>query len=111
MTLAQARRIALALPQAVESPHHELTSFRVGGRIFATAPPDGKSLHVFVGDELREIVVAARPAACEDLRWGAKVVGVRAVLAKATRPLVEELLAAAWTAKAPKRLAASRLRG
>jgi hypothetical protein len=107
MTLAQARRIALALPEAAESPHHEMTSFRVRGRIFATAPADGARLHVFVEDALREIVVAAKPAVCENLSWGAKIIGVRVHLGKATPALVTELLHAAWSAKAPKSLRAT----
>jgi hypothetical protein len=32
----QARRLALALPEAMEKDHHGRPSFRVGGRIFAT---------------------------------------------------------------------------
>lgn len=51
MTLAQVRRLALALPEAAEAPHFDYASFRVRKKIFATAPPDGMHLHVFV-DEL-----------------------------------------------------------
>jgi hypothetical protein len=32
----QARRLALALPEAVEQDHHGRPSFRVAGKIFAT---------------------------------------------------------------------------
>ena len=32
----KARRLALALPDAVEEDHHGRPSFRVGGKIFAT---------------------------------------------------------------------------
>jgi len=78
--LEQARRFALSLPEAVEVPHHELSSFRVRGKIFATVPPDERHLHVFVDEQRRESVIAADPAACEKLWWGSKVVGVRVVL-------------------------------
>lgn len=44
----QARRFALSLPEATEEPHFDKASFRVRGRIFATVPPDGQHLHVFV---------------------------------------------------------------
>ena len=47
MKLAEARRHALSLPEATEAPHFHFTSFRVRGKIFATAPPDGEYLHVF----------------------------------------------------------------
>ena len=36
MTAADFRRIALALPEAVEASHFGKADFRVGGRIFAT---------------------------------------------------------------------------
>jgi hypothetical protein len=35
-TIEQARRMALALPEAVEQDHHGRPSFRVAERIFAT---------------------------------------------------------------------------
>jgi hypothetical protein len=104
LNLEQARRFALSLPEVVEAPHHELSSFRIRGKIFATVPPDGKHLHVFVDEFQREPVVAAEPKAFEKLWWGSKVVGVRVVLAKARPSAVSELLYAAWRRKAPKRL-------
>ena len=36
VTTAEARTLALKLPEAVEQDHHGRPSFRVGGRIFAT---------------------------------------------------------------------------
>lgn len=36
MTLADFRRMALALPETAEMPHFDLTSYRVKGKIFAT---------------------------------------------------------------------------
>ena len=107
MKIEQARRFALSLPEAAEEPHHELSSFRVRGKIFATVAPDGKHLHIFVDEHQREPVVAATPAAFEKLWWGPKVVGVRVVLAKAGAAVVSELLYSAWSRKAPKRLVAS----
>jgi len=105
--LEQARRFALSLPEAREEPHHEALSFRVGGKIFATVHPDGKHLHVFVDEEVREPLIAAEPAVYESLRWGGKVLGVRVLLAQADSAVVSELLRTAWSSKAPKRLVAS----
>jgi hypothetical protein len=107
LTLEQARRFALSLPEAAEEPHHELSSFRVRGKIFATVPPGGKHLHVFVDEHQREAVVASAPTAFEKLWWGAKVVGVRVLLSKARSSAVSELLYAAWCRKAPRRLVTS----
>ena len=105
MKLADARRIALALPEAAEAPHFDYTSFRIRGKIFATAPPDGLHLHVFVDDEERERALELHPEFVEKLWWGKKVVGLRVTLSKASNPVVKELLANAWRRKSPKALA------
>lgn len=107
MKLDQARRYALSLPETTEEPHFNYASFRVAGKIFATAPPDGGHLHVFVEEEQRELALALEPASVEKLFWGERVVGLKIVLSKAKTDLVETLLSQAWRAKAPKRLAAA----
>ena len=107
VTIDAARRAALSLPEATEAPHHELTSFRVLGKIFATIPPDESRLHVFVDEDTRERAIELEPLVVEKLWWGGKVVGVRVNLARARPALVAELLRAGWRRKAPKRLAAS----
>lgn len=104
MTLAQARRLALALPEAAEAPHFHFTSFRVGGKIFATAPPEATHLHVFVGEEDRQSAIAIDPHCTEALHWGKQVLGVRIALAGAHPGRVQALLRKAWARKAPKRL-------
>ena len=107
MNLQQARKYALSLPEATEEPHFEYTSFRVRGKIFATAAPNGAHLHVFVGEEQRAPLIASKPEAFESLRWGAKVVGLRVTLAQANANTVNRLLLQSWIRKAPKRLAAT----
>ena len=102
MTLDQARRIALALPRVIEAPHFKLTSFRVAGKIFATAPTDDSFLHVFVPEEERERWLALQPDAIEKLFWGQRAVGLKIVLRKATPGTIKALLASAWASKAPK---------
>ena len=106
MTLDDARKLALALPEATESPHFDYTSFRVRKKIFATAPPDGGALHVFVGEDVREPALALHGAFVEKLTWGGKVVGLRVVLANAKVDPVRTLLRRAWEGKAPKTLVA-----
>ena len=107
MKLADARRIALALPQATEAPHFDYTSFRVRGKIFATAPPDGLHLHVFVDDDAREQALELHGEFVEKLWWGKKVVGVRVRLTGAKTAVVRDLLQGAWRRKAPKALASA----
>ena len=57
MELAEVRRLAMALRGTTESPHHRYTSFRVRGRIYATAPREGGSLHLFLDDADRDRMV------------------------------------------------------
>jgi hypothetical protein len=101
--LITARRFALGLPGAGEEPHFDMTSFRVNGKIFATVPPDGSHLHVFVGECEIAACVAEDPLAFEPLRWGQRVRGLRIRLAAATDDRVAELLAESWRRKASKR--------
>ena len=100
------RRLAMSLPEVTEEPHFEYTSFRVKGRIFATAPPDSEHLHIFVAEEDRELALVKEPDVVEKLWWGGKVRGLRVALRRARAPLVAGLLKQAWLRKAPKALAA-----
>jgi hypothetical protein len=103
VNIREVRRLALALPEATEQPHFHLTSFRVKGKIFATAAPDGSYMNVFVDDQQREIMVAVDPKVYETLTWGdSGYLHVHLAAAKARD--VETLLRAAWERKAPKNL-------
>jgi hypothetical protein len=104
MKLDVACRFALSLPEATEAPHFHYASFRVQGKIFATALPDGEHLHVFVADDERDAAMAVAPACVENLLWGGRVVGVRVLLDRESPVLVKRLLPQAWARKAPKRL-------
>jgi hypothetical protein len=106
--VADVRRLALAFPGAEETPHFRMASFRVGGKIYATLPPEGTRLHVFVDEVQRETMIALHPQTYEPLRWGAKVMGLRVALARAKPTDVKALLEGAWQRKAPRRLKASR---
>lgn len=95
------REFALSLPDATEEPHFHFTSFRIGGKIFATMPPRNELLHVFCPEEDREAAVAEYPEVCEVLHWGKRVAGVKLELARADDDFVRDLLQAAYDAKAP----------
>ena len=103
--LESVRRLALSLPEATEQPHFDYTSFRVRGKIFATAPPGGQHLHVFIDEEQREVALAVHAAYVEKLLWGGKVVGLRVDLDKADVKVIDALVRQAWARKAAKRLA------
>ncbi len=99
MTLSEVRDLAMNLHGSTESPHHRYTSFRVRGRIYATAPLDGGALHVFLDEEERDRMLLLRPDACIKLGWGRKTVGLRVDLELVEPEVVRELLRAAWRRK------------
>lgn len=103
ISAAQARRLALGLPGAVEQDHHGFPSFRVNGRIFATLP-DRNHLHVLVDANQMFGAVQHTPDSCEELWWGKRLRGVRVNLGAAGRGTVAELLSDAWGRKAPRHL-------
>jgi hypothetical protein len=108
ISIASARRLALALPEAVEQDHHGRPSFRVRGRIFATLHVADKRMVVKLtpGDQALRLetqpeVFSAVPS------WGHQgwtFVALDAIGAadlKATLDL-------AWRGVAPKRLVSNR---
>jgi hypothetical protein len=110
-SLERARQFALSLPGATEEPHHDMASFRVRGKIFATVPPDGDYLHVFLDEPESAAWVSEHPDGYELLRWGKRVTGLRVRLGHAPDDQVRELLEESWHRRAPNRLAAERDRG
>ena len=54
MNQSQVQALALALPEATEEPHHQRSSFRVRGKIFATAILEEQFVNIMLGDAARE---------------------------------------------------------
>jgi hypothetical protein len=106
MKFRDIRRFALSLPEAVEVPHFDRTSFRFRGKIFATAPADGSSVNVFVPEPEIRACVAEDPTTFRELWWGKHLVGLTIELRSAPGDLVLELVTESWRQKAPKRLIA-----
>ena len=107
VTTAQARRIALALPEAVEQDHHGRPSFRVDGRIFATLW-DEHRMNVMLDEGGIRTAVESAPDICAPISWGKRVVAVAVTLSAVDAPFLGELLADAWEGKAPRRLLVGR---
>jgi hypothetical protein len=105
--LSEVRRFELSLPEATEEPHFEKSSFRVGGKIFATVAEGSRHLNMFVDEHEVRASVAEDPCAFAELWWGKKLSGVSVTLAKANARRVQELLEEAWRRRAPKRLLAA----
>jgi hypothetical protein len=101
------RRLALALPEAVEADHHGMASFRAGGKIFATIHIDQPRMMVKLDGEDQANLAAGHPGVVEAVPgyWGRK--GSTFVwYEKADTALIGTLLRMAWLNVAPKKLAA-----
>ena len=100
------RRIALSMPEALESAHMAHPDFRVGGKIFATLgyPDAGHGMVVLPPEEQARFVksdsVAFTPAKGAWGRRGSTCVRLEAVDA----PTLQRAIEIAWRQRAPKRL-------
>jgi hypothetical protein len=102
------RKLALALPQAVEAPHFDMPSFRVAGKIFATARLGEPKAMLKLPPELQAAMCAAHPGIIAPVpgAWGAR--GATVVATNQIDPgLLADLVASAWAHTAPKKLAAA----
>jgi hypothetical protein len=106
MTAAQFRKIALSLPEAIESAHHGHPDFRVGGKIFATlAYPDKASGVVMLDPDEQTFFVKIDGAAFSPVKGGWGKQGATLVHLQAAKTgVVRSALEAAWRRRAPKRL-------
>jgi uncharacterized protein YdeI (YjbR/CyaY-like superfamily) len=107
MKVDEFRRLALELPEAVESAHMGHPDFRVRGKIFATLghPAQGWGM-VKLNRDQQELFIGFDPEAFVAVAgaWGRR--GATSVkLGAAPRRLVREALAAAWHNTAPPALA------
>ena len=110
MTAEQFRRLALALPEAVESAHLGTPDFRVRGKIFATlgVKHKGRCAMKFTLEQ-QELFMRVEPGTFAPVEggWGRK--GWSWLHLPDARPaIVRDALATAWRNVAPKRLAATR---
>ena len=95
----EARRLALALPGALEADHHGRPSFRVGGKIFATLW-DAGHLNVMLDEAGIRTAVQTTPDVCSERWWGKRLSAVQVSLDRADAAFVADLLADAWEHKA-----------
>jgi hypothetical protein len=106
MTPAKFRKLALALPEAVESSHMGHPDFRVGGKIFATLSGPGHSrAMVKLTEDQQHALTRSMPDVFTAVpggwgRQGATYVG----LPKADAAAVSDALQMAWRNTAPKKL-------
>lgn len=109
MTADGFRRLALALPETLESAHMGHPDFRAGGKIFATLGyPDAAWGMVKLTVEQQALFLRLAPDAFAPAKgaWGRR--GSTTVhLSRASAAIVRDALAAAWRNVASKRLAAT----
>jgi hypothetical protein len=99
--------LALALPEAAEADHHGMSSFRVGGKIFATVP-DAAHVRVMVDEGEIRALVAEDPATFQEVWWGKRLSAVLVSLERVSEAVLGELLEEAWRRKAPVGLVRAR---
>jgi hypothetical protein len=105
MTAAQFRKLALSLPEAVESQHMGHPDFRVGGKIFATLWPDGVWGMVKLEPEAQADLCADEPEIFQVWPGGWGRLGcTRIILKKAPSASVRRALTVAWLRIAARRL-------
>lgn len=104
MTIDAFRRLALAMPEAIEVGHMGHPDFRVGGKIFATLGyPDAAFAMVKLTPDQQEALMHAEPDVFLPVKGGWGLEGATNVrLAPAKTKSVRTALAAAWSNVAPK---------
>ncbi|MCX4835128.1 helix-hairpin-helix domain-containing protein [Streptomyces sp. NBC_01016] len=104
-TIAQLRKAALALPETEEGRHFGMVAFSVRGKGFASLAKDG-CVQLRLSEDDARAALAVHAGAEAVLRSGATI-GVRLALAEANGKDLNALVRAAWSNRAPKRLAAA----
>jgi hypothetical protein len=102
--MSEVRAWALSLPESAEEPHHEIASFRVRGKIFATIPDD-RCVRVMAGEDEIRAAATSHPDVCHLVYWGKRLACVGIDVDAAPDELVRDLLTEAWLRKAPPALA------
>jgi hypothetical protein len=108
VTAKHFQRIALSLPEAVESQHFGHADFRVDGKTFATLALAKEGFGVLLlTPEQQAGMIEDAPKIFSPVPggWGRKG-STRVLLSKVPRDILEAALHSAWRRKAPKRLLA-----
>ncbi len=104
MTGKQLRALALSLPGTEEKPHMERTSFRAGGRIYATMTADETEAMVLVEPRQKLYRLAEeQPESFMTLGGWSRMGALGVKLANVDREQLKELLVASWRKRAKKK--------
>src|SRR4026209_2314731 len=105
ITIEQARKAALSLPETEEKPHFDLTSFRVKNKIFATIHADKNYVMVKLSAIDQSVFCSYNKEMIFPVPggWGRK--GATFVnLKKVNKALFTDALTTAWKTTAPVKL-------
>lgn len=106
VTIGQARKMALALPEAEEKPHFDLTSFRVRNKIFATIHADKNYMMVKLSVIDQSVFCSYNKEVIFPVPggWGKK--GATFInLKKVRKAMLLDALTTAWKITAPSKFA------
>jgi hypothetical protein len=107
-TFDQVRRIALELPGAEEvSTWGSDTTFRVNGRMFATAAPEASYATVKASPEHQAALVADEPDTFAAAPYTGGFGWVRVELSRVEPGQIRDLVVSAWRHTAPRKLHAA----
>ena len=103
------RRFALALPETLELPHFERTSFRTRKKIFATMTRDGREAMVKLADpeEAAELIARWPDVFFGHGTWTTRHGALGGRLESVKPEMMRELVRAGWKALASKRALAA----
>jgi predicted DNA-binding protein (MmcQ/YjbR family) len=101
VTIAEVRELVSRLPEVTESSHHDVTDFRVRGRIFATVPSAGVVVVRLAPQQQAELIAGDPESFIPGAgSWGRQ--GWTRVTTAGLRPAeLGELLTDAWAGRAP----------
>jgi hypothetical protein len=104
VSAARARRIIMALPDAVAAPHVDREAFRAGGTIFATLRASDGVLNVKLEREVQDMLCGAEPRMFAPVAGGWGRIGWTTVrIADAGETELRSALRSAWTLSRVKR--------
>ena len=110
MKYEQFRRLCLALPEAAEIETWGEATFRVRGRIFAIASPEGRSASLKASLDDQAGLVEMDPKTFEVAAYTGRYGWVRVRFSRLGVRLGERLIRNAWERAAPRRLVAQNAR-
>lgn len=105
ISIEQARKTALSLPETEEKPHFHLVSFRVKNKIFATIHPDKNYMMVKLSAIDQSVFCSYNKEVIFPVPGGWGLKGATFInLKKVKKTMLLDALTTAWKTTAPRKL-------